>query len=138
MARHLAIAHQTSESPELVAALKKLKDEDPDAEIFLVIPATPATQLRSWTEGEAVALAEDKGAKAEAALRAAGVELAEVRIGDADPYVAAIDELVDEAYDSIIVSTFRPGISRWLGLDMVNRLKRTVDTPVTHVVAAED
>ena len=38
-------------------------------------------------------------------------------------------------FDRIIVSTFPPGISRWLGADLINRLGRSVDIPVTHVVA---
>jgi hypothetical protein len=39
-------------------------------------------------------------------------------------------------WDGIIVSTLPPGISRWLGLDAVSRIRREFDLPVTHLVAA--
>lgn len=138
MARYLAVAHQTSESPEFVTALQRLAEDDPDAQVTLVIPATPATHLMTWTEGEAVAEAEKAGERARMRLDEAGVNLVAVRTGDADPYLATIDALADEEFDAVIVSTFPPGLSRWLGLDVINRLERSIDLPVTHVVAGED
>ena len=33
------------------------------------------------------------------------------------------------------MSTLPPGVSRWLGLDAVSRIKREFDLPVTHLVA---
>ena len=135
MARYLAVAYQTSESPEFVEALKGLATTDPDAEFVLVIPATPVKHLGAWTEGEARAAAEQKATQARARLEAAGVNIVDWRVGDAHPYLATIDALADDQFDAVIVSTFPPGISRWLRFDVVKRLKRDIDLPVTHVIA---
>jgi hypothetical protein len=63
------------------------------------------------------------------------VVVVEVRIGDADPYQAIIEALTIDSFDQVIVSTFPPGVSRWLGADLINRLGRSTDVPVTHVVS---
>jgi hypothetical protein len=59
----------------------------------------------------------------------------DARVGDPDPYQAILDSVNVEDFDQIIVSTFPPGLSRWLGADLINRLGRSVSVPVTHVVA---
>ena len=135
MARYLVVAHQTSESPEFVEALKGLVTTDPHAEFVLVIPATPVKHLGTWTEGEARAAAEAKAVKARAGLEAADINIVDSRVGDAHPYLATIDALTGDEFDAVIVSTFPPGISRWLRFDVINRLKREIDLPVTHVIA---
>lgn len=37
-------------------------------------------------------------------------------------------------FDEVIVSTLPPGASRWLRLDLLHRVERRFDLPVTHVV----
>lgn len=136
MPRYLVVAHQTADSPELVAAIRQTKARHPDSSYVLLIPATPVQHLRGWTEGEAHAVAEAAGARAEDALRRSGIELKAIRVGDADPVEAAADEWNDRPeYDEVILSTLPHGSSRWLKAEAHDRLVRRLGIPVTHVVA---
>ena len=56
-------------------------------------------------------------------------------LAHADPYAATVDVLNDRDVDELIVCTLPPGLSRWLGLDLIGRLERAVDLPITHIIA---
>ncbi|HEU4917058.1 MAG TPA: universal stress protein [Acidimicrobiia bacterium] len=133
MTRLLAVAHQTAETGEFLEAVRSAATTD--SEVVLLVPATPVKHLTSWTTGESRAIAREKADSARRLLQASGVEVADARVGDPDPYQAILDVVELEKFDRIIVSTFPPGISRWLGADLINRLSRALDVPVTHVVA---
>jgi hypothetical protein len=133
--RFLVVAHQTAESGELVHAVRAAADNETGAEFVLLIPATPVKHLATWTQGESRAVATERASAARRSLEEAGVNVVEARVGDADPYRAIIDTLNVERFDEVIVSTLPQGISRWLGADLINRLERTIDVPLTHVVA---
>ncbi len=135
MGRYLVVAHQTAESRELLEALRGIAADDSDAEFELVVPATAVQHLAAWTEGEAASVALERAEAARARFEAEGIKVGDARAGDARPYEAALDALNDGSYDAIVVSTFPPGMSRWLGMDVVKRLERNVSLPVTHVVA---
>lgn len=135
MARYLAVAHQTSESEEFVEAVREKARLDPEAEFVLLVPATPVRHLGTWTEGESQAVASRKAQAASERLAEAGIGVAEARVGDPDPFVAVMSALSGGGFDEIVVSTFPPGVSRWLGNDLINRLRKAVDLPLTHVVA---
>lgn len=134
MTRLLAVAHQTAETDEFLAAVRSAAQSD-HAEVVLLVPATPVKHLASWTQGESRAIAQEKADAARGLLVESGVDVVDARIGDPDPYQAIIDALNIEDFDRIVISTFPPGISRWLGADLINRLGRSIDVPVTHVVA---
>jgi hypothetical protein len=138
MARYLVVAHQTAASPELIRRTRELTAEDPSAEFVLLVPATPVTHLLGgWEEGEVRDIAQRRAQEASVALRAAGVNVTAARIGDASPMQAVEDELQERpGYDHIVVSTFPPGVSRWLRADLPGRLRRRCVQPVEHVVAA--
>jgi hypothetical protein len=137
MARHLIVAHQTAASPELVDRVRQLAERDPQAEFVLLVPATPTSHLLTWEEGEARQLAGRRAREASAALRAAGVEVVDARVGSHSPLEAVGDELrAEPGYAGIVLSTFPPGLSRWLKGDLPNQLRRRYRLPVEHVVAA--
>jgi hypothetical protein len=137
MARHLIVAHQTAASPELVERVRQLAAGDPQAQFVLVVPATPTSHLLTWEEGEARQLAARRAKQASEALREAGVEVVAARVGSHSPLEAVGDELqASPGYASIVVSTFPPGLSRWLKGDLPNQLRRRYRLPVDHVVAA--
>jgi hypothetical protein len=138
MARHLIVAHQTAGSPELVERVRALAERDPEAEFVLLVPATPTMHLlHNWEEGEARQLAARRAAEASESLRAAGVSVVDARVGSHSPLEAVGDELrADPGYASIVLSTFPPGLSRWLKGDLPNQLRRRYRLPVEHVVSA--
>jgi hypothetical protein len=136
MARHLIVAHQTAGSPELVDRVLELAERDPKAEFVLLVPATPTGHLLHWEEGEARQLATLRAREASEALRTAGVEVVAARVGSHSPLEAVADELSTQPdYAGIVVSTFPPGLSRWLRIDLPNQLRRRFRLPVEHVVA---
>ena len=108
---------------------------DPEAEFVLLVPATPVSHLGAWTEGESHAVASAKALAARERLENVGVNVVDARVGEPDPYVAVLTALSDEDFDEILVSTFAPGISRWLKADLISRLRDSIDLPVTHVIA---
>lgn len=134
MPHYLVVANQTVDSDELVEAVQKLAREEP-SEFTLLVPATPASHLATWTEGEGEPLAVERAARGKAAFEAVGADVVATEIGDPSPYQAIRDALLERSYDTIIVSTFPLRTSRWLRMDVVHRLQRTVGEPIVHVVA---
>ena len=137
MPRYLIVAHQTAESAELLERARALMQDHPDADFTLLVPATPANTLLLWEEGTTTEVAERRAGSARERLVAAGVNITEARVGDADPYLAVDDELRRQpGYAGVLVSTLPAGISRWLGLDLISRVERLCKgMEVMHVVA---
>lgn len=140
MATYLIVAYQTAGGGPLRDAIADVMRKDPAARFQLVVPATRTQHLFTWTEGESNAVAQERADAAAARLRESGVPLDGVTVGDPDPFVAVINELSGNSdYAGIIVSTFPPGMSRWLRLDLPTRLERKTNLPVIHVqVEPED
>ncbi len=134
MADYLVVAHQTADSEELVEAVRELAEQG-DSTFALLIPATPVSHLATWTEGEAHAAAAVQAKRAEEGLHAVGVEVVSTTIGDASPLQAVQDALLAAKYDAILVSTFPIKSSRWLRMNLIQRLERAVNVPIVHVVA---
>ena len=139
MAKYLLVAHQTAERQELLDAAKELAAQDPRARFALLVPATPTGDLLTWEEGETKEIARRRAQAAASALRRNGINLVGVRIGDADPVLAVDDErLAGRRYDAIVISTLPPGLSRWIKMDVISRLRRThPGWRIVHVVAEE-
>jgi len=137
MARYLIVAHQTAGSPELLERVRALAGADPGAEFTLLVPATPTGHLlHNWEEGEARQLARKRASEAMASLTAAGIPVAAARVGSHSPLEAVGDELqARPGYDRIVLSTFPPGVSRWLRGNLPAILERRFRLPVDHVVA---
>lgn len=55
-------------------------------------------------------------------------------LGDSDPVTAIADELRQGPVDEVIITTHPPERSNWLEADVVQRARRELDIPVTHVV----
>jgi hypothetical protein len=137
MARYLLVAHQTAHSDELMQAAKELAHHDPYAEFVLLVPATPVSSLLVWEEGETIDVARRRAASARARMEEGGLRVVEARPGDQDPVAAIGDEMhAGRRYAAIIVSTLPAGISRWVRMDVVSRIRRNYPhQPVIHVVA---
>ncbi len=139
MSSYLIVAYQTAGGGPLRDAIDELMGQDPEAEFMLLVPATRTQHLFTWTEGESNAIARKRAETAAGKLRDAGIRLTDVRVGDPDPFLAASNEISNRPdYDTIIVSTFPPGVSRWLRLDLPTRLEKKFGLPVLHVVVAPE
>ena len=133
MTRYLVVGSETVGSAELESKLRELA-ADGDATFHLVVPATHP-QGAVYTEGHAAAVAQQRLDAVLERLHALGLR-ATGDVGDDRPLDAVRDALTaDISFESIVLSTFPPGRSRWLGLDLPHRLERTFDLPVIHVVS---
>lgn len=136
MSTYLVVAHRTLVEDHLLDHVRALCEAGACA-FHLVVPVTHPRD-HAWSDGEVQGVARrrlDEGLSAFADIGATVTG----EVGDANPVYAVTTALRTSTVDDwsgIIVSTLPPGISRWLGLDVVSRLKRDVDLPVTHLVAA--
>ena len=72
-----------------------------------------------------------------AQLRSEGID-AHGQVAHPDPFSAALDAIDEERVDEIIVSTFAPSRSPWLGKNLVQRLHDETRLPVEHIVFQPD
>ena len=140
MQTYLVVAHRTLVGQHLLDHVRSIGEAagSGQSRFYLVVPVRHPRD-HSWTDGEVEAAARARLEEGLAAFRSVGVE-ATGEVGDANPVYAVSTALRnrpfgDDDWDGIIVSTLAPGVSHWLGLDVVSRVKREFDIPVTHVVA---
>jgi hypothetical protein len=55
-------------------------------------------------------------------------------VGDADPYLAAMDAVAEHGIDEVIISTLPAATSGWLRRDLPERLREETGLPVEHIV----
>ena len=135
MSRYLVVTHQTALSPDLQSRVRALIALDPAAEFTVLVPEVPGAPV-TW-EGETVDAAGQRAEAAKALLEeTAGARVVRTAVGAPDPLQAITDELVAQpGYDTLVICTLPPGISRWLKLDLVHRAERKFGLRVVHVVA---
>jgi hypothetical protein len=130
----LVVANRTADSPDLISALRGRAAEE-QTEFTLLVPAVPhglawaADMKAGWSE--AALRAERAGGR----IRQIGLELAEVIVGDPDPFAAVGDVLHVREFDEVLVSTLPRALSRWLAVGLPARLRRTVDLRISEVNA---
>jgi hypothetical protein len=130
--RYLVVANLTVAGEPLLQTVRDLIDEGPCRFHVLVPAAADPGSWRAHDEAHDVAAARARLEAALEAFRAVGAEV-EGEIGDARPVDAVRDLLRRESFDEVVVSTLPPGVSRWLGTDIVRRIERAIDLPVMHV-----
>ena len=135
MSRYLVVTHQTALSPDLQRRVRALVVEDPAAEFAVLVPEAPG--LPTTWEGETVDVASQRAEAAKTVLEEnVGARVVRTAIGAPDPLQAITDELrMHPGYDTLVICTLPPGISRWLKLDLVHRAERKFGLRVIHVVA---
>lgn len=134
MHRYLVVANQTLASERLADTVRDRLAAGA-CTFHVVVPATHPRHQLVWTEGGDRVIARRRLDEALQQFRSLGAE-ADGEVGDARPVDAVSDVLNRMTVDEIIVATFPPGVSRWLGQDLPHRLQRRFGLPVTHVVAA--
>ncbi len=120
----LVVANRTADSPELLDALRERAARGPVRFTLL----TPASTGREATERQLKAALE--------LMRAAGLDVSG-RVGNRDP-LSAVDDVWDPGeFDEVIVSTLPAQTSKWLSINLPQRVTKLTDAIVTHVVASE-
>lgn len=135
MSRYLIVTHQTALSPHLQRKVSALIAEDPAAEFAVLVPEAPGPPL-TW-EGETVDLAQQRAEAAKTLLEEkVRARVFRTAVGAPEPLQAIADELqMHPGYDTLVICTLPPGISRWLKLHLVDRAERKFGLRVVHVVA---
>jgi hypothetical protein len=137
----LVVAHRTLVGEHLLEHVKSLAGEGGSGSggsegirFHLVVPVRHPTG--AWTDGEIRAVAQQRLDEGLAAFGAAGLEVTG-EVGDENPIYAVDTALrnLDFDCDGVVVSTLPAGVSHWLRVDVVSRLRRQLDLPVTHLVA---
>ncbi len=146
--RYLVVANITLGTEPLDRVVQELHERQ-ESEFFLLVPATtpqgyPDEHLRALKRqplpppeddsGGPIAAAQARLRGALRAWRAAGIAVSG-QVGQPDPVRGVAATLARHPADEIIVSTLEPGLSRWIRMDLVSRLRRRTGLPVTHVVA---
>lgn len=136
--RILVVANQTAAGRELLEELRN-RCVGGDCEVLLVSPALVGSRAERWASDidEGLDLARERMARSVTALRGVGVEV-RAEVGDPDPNMAIEDALRMFPADEIVISTLPPGESKWLEHDVVERTRREVDLPMTHVIVDLD
>jgi GABA permease len=136
MRTYLVVAHRTLVDDHVLDHARSLAADDP-CRFHLVVPVHHPID-HAWSDGEVEAAARERLDEGLAAFREMGFEVTG-EVGDANPVYAVATALrlrPDDDWAGIVVSTLQPGVSRWLGLDVVSRVRREFDIPVTHLVAS--
>jgi hypothetical protein len=132
MPRYLVVANQTLVGDHLLELLQERAARG-DASIHVLVPAT--VDQTHWTSDEETdhALARRRLDLALERFGRLGVEVTG-EVGEHLVVDSIMDVLRREPFDEVILSTLPAGVSRWLRLDLLRRVERAVDIPVTHVV----
>ena len=119
----LVVANQTVDAPALLAALRHAP------------PADRSTR-RCWPRRPARSA---RGAATSRQRRGAGGgrHPGSGELGDADPIVAVQEAWNPGRYDEVVVATLAEGSSRWLQIELPQRVAKLTDCPVHHVSVPE-
>jgi hypothetical protein len=129
----LAVANRTASGDELLDALKaKVAAEEQKERGRLFIVVVPL----EGGDGQATRRARTRLNLVLDRLHQAGMFAAGI-IGDPDPYTAIMNALQYFWVDDIVISTFPETKSGWLRADLIDRVRRTTNNPVEHVVQKE-
>src|SRR5437879_2393705 len=122
--RYLIVAHQTAHRPELLERLQQIAASDSGAEFTLLVPATPVDHLLLLEPGEQEDIARRHAEAGRAMLEGARLKVSGTVVGPASPITAVGQELRAHPglYDAIVLSTFPPGVSRWLRGNLRRRI----------------
>ena len=125
----LVVANETVIGEPLLARIRERAERGPAS--FLII--SPQSDPNQADHPEA----ERRLRRALTVLRADGID-AHGQVAHPDPFTAATQAVQDERIDEIIVSTFAPSKSPWLRRDLIQRLHKSTNLPVEHVVLQEE
>jgi len=133
----LVIANRTLQGGDLEAVLRERGERGAELRVVAPILVSRVHYIASDIDREL----REANERLEALLAWADAEGIEAtgKVGDANVALGAIeDELRVFAAEEVVISTYPPGRSNWLETGVVERLRRELDIPVTHVVVDPD
>jgi GABA permease len=132
--RILVVANQTVGGKALLREIQN-RSRGGESEILVVTPALASSRAAHWSSDvdEAIELARQRLELSLQAIQEAGLS-ARGQVGDSEPNVAIEDALRQFPADEIVISTHPPDRSRWLEDGVVERARREIELPITHVV----
>jgi hypothetical protein len=132
--RILVVANQTVGGRALLEEIRN-RARGRECEILVVTPALTKSQLQHWVSDVDEAL-EEADLRRERSVRT--IEQAGYRVtgevGDPNPNLAIESALLRFPADELIISTHPPERSRWLERGVVQRARRDIELPITHVI----
>lgn len=134
--RVLVVANQTVGGRALLDEIRNRVADAPRSEVLVVTPPLAGSAAEHWSSDidAGIAEAEARLAASLQSMKAAGLA-ARGQLGDHhDPNQAIEDALSDFAADEVVISTHPPRRSRWLESGVVEKARRDLPLPVTHVV----
>ncbi|MBV8521792.1 MAG: amino acid permease [Acetobacteraceae bacterium] len=133
--RVLVVANETVGANELLAELRRLKNET-EAEYFVCVPAQPlhTGQGAVWSSDAMVAAARRRLDSVLSVLRGEGLR-ADGDLGDHRPLHAMDDAVREFKPDLIVISTHPEERSNWLRQNIIELAKGKYGIPVRHVVS---
>jgi hypothetical protein len=134
--RVLVVANQTVGGKALLDELRSRVAGEGQSEILVVTPPLAGSAAEHWSSDidEGIAEAKARLDASVAAMQAAGLRV-RGQLGDHhDPNQAIEDALGEFPADEVVISTHPPRRSRWLENGVVERARRDLPQPVTHVV----
>jgi len=137
--RVLVVANETVGGQALLTEIEN-RCKGRTSEILVVVPALTSSRMEHWSSDVDGAL-EEAGERLNESLRrmeADGIN-ARGQVGDHhEPNASLEDALRAFPADEVIISTHPPERSRWLERGVVERARRDVPLPITHVVVDLD
>jgi hypothetical protein len=122
----LVVANRTTRSGELIDSLKA-KAQD-DTHLFIVVVP------QEGGGGVAASAARGRLSQLRERARHAGLLIAGM-VGDPDPYTAVQNALQFFRIDDIVISTLPETKSGWMRANLVERVRKSTNAPVEHIVA---
>lgn len=133
--RVLVVANETVAGRALLDEIRN-RTKGRRSEIFVVVPAMASSRLGHLAHDVDAEIAEARARLADSlrAMEAAGLR-ARGEVGDHHDANGAIEDALREfAADEVIISTHPPERSKWLERGVVERARRDLPLPVSHVV----
>jgi hypothetical protein len=128
----LVVANRTLGGEKLLETVRE-RAAAGDVVFRLVVPQTkPSAGLVIYDE----AVRESAQVRVDLAMSLLASEgiVASGEVGDADPFLAAMDAIAERRPDEVIVSTHPATQSGWLRRDLIERIERASGLPVAHIV----
>ncbi len=106
-----------------------------ECQVLVVTPVMPGSRAAHWASDvdEAILLARQRMELSVLEIEQIGLK-AKGEVGEAEPNVAIEDALRVFPADEIVISTHPPERSHWLENGVVERARKEIDLPITHVV----